>query len=297
MSVHASPFQQVVFAGGGNRCWWQAGWWDTVAPEIGLAPRVIAGISAGAATACMIYTHESRAVMDYYRGVLSRNKRNAYWGNLLGNQRVFPHYGIYRAALLSILADGRMQKLQHAPEIRVGVAHIPRWCGPRLAVAAGLLAYNIDKHWLKTLHPRLGRSLGFRAEFVRAQDCASPEALADLLLQSACTPPFTPVLRRDGRPVLDGGLVDNVPVDALDPGPGDVLVLMTRRYPRPRRFVLEHGGQRRLYLQPSQPVPISSWDYTRADGMTLAYDLGRRDGEAFLREWSAGMQPEPVPAS
>jgi len=49
---YGGPFEQVVFAGGGNRCWWQAGWWDTVAPELGLRPRVIAGISAGAATAC-----------------------------------------------------------------------------------------------------------------------------------------------------------------------------------------------------------------------------------------------------
>jgi len=287
-----SPFDQIVFAGGGNRCWWQAGWWDTVAPKLGLRPRVIAGISAGAATACMIYAHDSQDVMAYYRRVLSGNRSNAYWRNLLGSERVFPHYGIYRNALLSIFGEGRLAQLQHAPEIRVGVAHIPRWTGPRLAVAAGLLAYNIDKHVLRTLHPRLGRKLGFHPEFVRAQDCQSPEQLADLLLQSACTPPFTPVLRRGGRAVLDGGLVDNVPVDALDDTPGDVLVLVTRPYPRPQRFVLRHGAQRRLYLQPSQRVPISSWDYTRPEGMTHAYDLGRRDGEAFLRDWPTILKTE-----
>ncbi|MFJ4290206.1 patatin-like phospholipase family protein [Cupriavidus sp. NPDC089707] len=293
----ANPFDQVVFAGGGNRCWWQAGWWDTVAPELQLRPRVIAAISAGAATACMVYAHDSHQTMDYYREVLSRNRRNAYWGNLLRNERVFPHYGIYRTALLTIFADGRLAHLQQAPEIRIGVAHIPRWSGPRLAVAAGLLAYNIDKHMLKTLHPRLGRKLGFRPEFVRAQDCASPDQLADLLLQSASTPPFTPVLRRHGRPVLDGGLVDNVPVDALDAAPGNVLVLVTRLYPRPRRFVIEHGGQRRLYLQPSERVPISSWDYTRPDAMTHAYELGRRDGETFLREWPSILNTELRPAA
>ena len=27
-------FDQVVFAGGGNRCWWQAGFWDVVQPEL-----------------------------------------------------------------------------------------------------------------------------------------------------------------------------------------------------------------------------------------------------------------------
>ncbi|QBY54766.1 patatin-like phospholipase family protein [Cupriavidus oxalaticus] len=293
----ANPFDQVVFAGGGNRCWWQAGWWDMVAPELQLRPRVIAAISAGAATACMVYAHDSHQTMDYYREVLSNNRRNAYWGNLLRNERVFPHYGIYRTALLTIFADGRLAQLLQAPEIRIGVAHIPRWSGPRLAVAAGLLAYNIDKHVLKTLHPRLGRKLGFRPEFVRAQDCASPEQLADLLLQSASTPPFTPVLRRDGRPVLDGGLVDNVPVDALDTAPGNVLVLVTRLYPRPRRFVIEQGGQRRLYLQPSERVPISSWDYTRPDAMTHAYELGRRDGETFLREWPSILNTELRPAA
>ncbi|WP_439683976.1 PNPLA domain-containing protein [Cupriavidus oxalaticus] len=300
-SAGTNPFDQVVFAGGGNRCWWQAGWWDTVAPELQLRPRVIAAISAGAATACMVYAHDSHQTMDYYREVLSNNRRNAYWGNLLRSERVFPHYGIYRTALLTIFGDGRFSHLQQAPEIRIGVAHIPRWSGPRLAVAAGLLAYNIDKHVLKTLHPRLGRKLGFRPEFVRAQDCASPEQLADLLLQSASTPPFTPVLRRDGRPVLDGGLVDNVPVDALDTAPGNVLVLVTRRYPRPRRFVQEHvfeqGGQRRLYLQPSERVPISSWDYTRPEAMTHAYELGRRDGETFLREWPSILNTELRPAA
>lgn len=292
----AHPFDQIVFAGGGNRCWWQAGWWDTVAPELQLRPRVIAGISAGAATACMVYAHDSHQTMDYYREVLAGNRRNAYWGNLLRNERVFPHYGIYRTALLSIFSEGRLDQLQDAPEIRIGVAHIPRWSSPHLAVAAGLLAYNIDKHVLKTLHPRLGRKLGFRPEFVRAQDCQSPEQLADLLLQSASTPPFTPVLRREGRAVLDGGLVDNVPVDALDPTPGNVLVLVTRLYPRPRRFVLHTGGQRRLYLQPSQRVPISSWDYTRPEAMTHAYELGRRDGETFLRDWPSILSTELKPA-
>src|SRR5262249_37716696 len=148
----------------------------------------------------------------YYREILANNSRNAYWGNLLRRERVFPHYGIYRNALLSLFGNDRLQRLQQAPEIRIGVAHIPRWSGPRLAVAAGLLASTIDSPLLKPLHRRLGRKLGFRPGFGRAQDCRSPEDLADLLLQSASTPPFTPVLRREGRAVLDGGLVDNVPV-------------------------------------------------------------------------------------
>lgn len=276
-------FDQVVFAGGGNRCWWQAGFWDVVRPELGLAPRVIAGISAGAATACMLYTRDSRWVMRYYEEALRENRKNVYWGNLWRRgAAVFPHYRIYRRALLDIYGD-RFDALARAPEIRVGVSHVPRWLGAHASVVAGLVAYNIEKHIRKTLHPTLGRKIGFRPEYVRAQACTNVEELVDLILQSSCTPPFTPVLRRGGRPVLDGGMVDNVPVGALDDAPGRVLVMVTRRYPRAQMFVVEHGAQQRLYVQPSQTVPISSWDYTQPALMRPAYELGRADGEAFLR--------------
>jgi len=274
-------FDQVVFAGGGNRCWWQAGFWDIVQPALHIRPRVITGISAGAATACMLYTRDADWVMRYYEEALRHNTRNAYWGNLLRGESVFPHYRIYRRALLDIYGEP-FSKLQDAPEIRIGVSHVPRWLGARSAVAAGLIAYNIEKHVRKTLHPTLGRKLGFRPEFVAAQACESVEELADLILQSSCTPPFTPVLRRNGRPVLDGGMVDNVPVDALDAGPGRVLVMVTRLYPRPQMFVVRHGEQQRVYVQPSARVPISSWDYTSPHQMQHAYNLGRVDGERFL---------------
>jgi predicted patatin/cPLA2 family phospholipase len=276
-------FDQVVFAGGGNRCWWQAGFWQVVAPRLALRPRVITGISAGAATACMLYTRDPAWVMAYYGEVLRENRKNAYWGNLLRREPVFPHYRIYRQALLDIFGD-RYAALTApgAPEIRIGLSHMPWWLGARTGVVAGLIAYNIEKHWRRTLHPTLGRTLGFRPEFVRVADCATPDALADLILQSSCTPPFTPVLRRNGRPVLDGGMVDNVPVGALDPTPGDVLVMVTRLYPRPERFVLRDGEQRRIYVQPSRKVPISSWDYTSPGQMRHAFDLGLTDGERFL---------------
>ncbi|MDR5812038.1 patatin-like phospholipase family protein [Caballeronia sp. LZ033] len=287
-------FDQVVFAGGGNRCWWQAGFWDVIRPELNLKPRIIAGISAGAATACMLYTNESRRVMAYYVHVLRDNTRNAYWGNLLRGESVFPHYRIYRQALLDIFAD-RFAELRHAPEIRIGVSHLPRWLGARSAVAAGLIAYNIEKYLRKTLHPTLGQTLGFHPEFVKAQDCATVEDLADLILQSSSTPPFTPILRRQGRPVLDGGMVDNVPVSALDALPGLVLVMVTRLYPRERMFVVPHGAQRRIYIQPSRKVPISSWDYTSPSQMQHAYDLGRADADDFLERLPRLMQTASQP--
>jgi len=118
-----------------------------------------------------------------------------------------------------------------------------------------------------------------------------PEALADLVLASSCSPPMTPLLTWKGRFVLDGGVVDNVPVCALDDAPGETLVMLTRRYPA----LPDIPG--RTYVQPSMKIPVSAWDYTNADGLQFAYDLGRRDGEAFARTrpWHDSSVPGPLP--
>jgi predicted acylesterase/phospholipase RssA len=131
------------------------------------------------------------------------------------------------------------------------------------------------------VHPRLAPSLGFSADYVTVRECRTPEALADLVLASSCTPPFTPLFRHGGKPALDGGIADNVPVAALGDTPGATLVLLSRRY----RRLPTHTS--RVYVQPSMAIPVSRWDYTNPAGLQAAYDLGRRDGETFARQAGA----------
>ncbi len=90
-------------------------------------------------------------------------------------------------------------------------------------------------------------------------------------------PPNTPQYRRDGEPVIDGGIIDNAPVDLL----GDCdskLVLLSRRYDR-----LPHAPGVR-YVQPSEPVPVALWDYASPKLNQQTFDLGRRDGELFCKQ-------------
>ena len=283
-------FEQVVFAGGGHRCWWQAGFWDVVAPEIELRPRVIAGVSAGAATACLLFANNSRDALDYYHALLKQGARNAYWGNaFVRGKRVFPHAAIYRQALKALIGGDHFKELMwKAPEIRVQFARIPGWLGPRSAVMLGMLAYNFEKHTQKPLHPRYGRKMGFKSEVVRVQDCKTEDELISLIMASSCTPPFTPIEYRDGKPTMDGGMVDNVPVDAIDENGGQTLVLTTRRYKQHAPVFMREG---RVYVQPSAQPATTSWDYTNPSNYEDTYKLGRMDGHQFLMSFALKKRP------
>ena len=102
-SLRPDPFDAVVFAGGGCRCFWQAGFWSTAQPLLGLRPRVVAGTSAGAAFACAAVMDRTLAVLDDFKRRAAANARNFYPENRLTGSRVFPHEEIYRGTILANL--------------------------------------------------------------------------------------------------------------------------------------------------------------------------------------------------
>ena len=283
----ATQFNQIVLAGGGNRCWWQAGFWNALNDAIPQHPAKIVAVSAGAATACLFSARPGNEGaqwgLNYYAKALANITSNVEWKNLFSTKPIFPHYRLYRAALENILADG-FDRIQQGPEILVGLAKTPSHLSPKVSVAIGLLAYELEKKLKRPLHPQSGRRLGFSRLFVSSKSCSNIDELIETILQSSCTPPFTPVMYRDGQAVLDGGLIDNVPIDGLTPAaPGETnqeaLVLLTRRYDLPNPFIQELPGLRLTYIQPSKKVPISSWDYSRHHLMPEAYELGKKDAK------------------
>jgi len=128
------------------------------------------------------------------------------------------------------------------------------------------------------VHPRFGRTLCFRSEFIAVRSLTEPQTLHDALMASGGVPPFMPVTLINGRPAFDGGLVDNVPVEPLidvERSGGRTLVLLTRQY----RNLPDIAG--RTYVQPSQKLPVRQFDITNPDGIRFAYQLGRADGARF----------------
>jgi len=280
------PFHSVIFAGGGNRCVWQAGFWETVSPALKLRPKVVASVSAGACIAAMALAGRTADSMAYMKARTGANPKNFYLENLLNGKPLFPHLGIYRQALLDLLDNDALAVLKKGPDLRVLLARPPAWANPLIGVFLGFASYTLEKHLLHPLHPQWALKAGFKAEVVPVSACQDSTELADLILASSCTPPVVPAMYRNGKPVLDGGLIDNVPVAALMPHEFPALVLLTRRYP-PR---LLQGHRDRVYLQPSKPAPAGKWDYTNPQALQDTFDLGRRDAELLLSQGAAALQ-------
>ena len=286
--TNESPFKSVVFAGGGSRCLWQVGFWDAASPRLNIWPETVAAVSAGATMAACIFSGRSDFALSWMKKATAANKKNVYPEKFIRRgDRVFPHWRIYREAILTTLDRQAISRLQAGPEVRVLLAHPPRWSGPITGVAVGLACYLAEKRMRNRVHPQWAVRAGFSPRVVNLKECGTAEQIAEVLLGSSCTPPLLPIMRREGKPVLDGGLIDNVPLTTLDPGSEPVLVLLTRQYPKE----ILPESTKRYYVQPSQPIAIYKWDYTNPRGLQAAYDLGRLDGEVFAkrfeREWKS----------
>jgi predicted acylesterase/phospholipase RssA len=110
-----------------------------------------------------------------------------------------------------------------------------------------------------------------------------------MVLASSCIPPILPEGHLRGRKVLDGGLIENIPVRLADEQPGETLVLLSRRYDRKLP-----STRRVTWVQPSKQIEIDKFDYANPRGLQETFDLGIADGQQFGRSSVLGSE---APAS
>jgi predicted acylesterase/phospholipase RssA len=275
-------FEAVAFAGGGNRCYWQGGFWHVVAPALGLQPRLKTGVSAGAFVACYTTLGLGEQIMRDVVAACRTTRREIDWSGPLTGRPAFPVGPMYRDLLASVITPERFEALLRGPETFIALTRPPKGWPPALAATLGLLVYQIEKKLTPGPDKRATRRMGYRQHLVRLQDCPDAAALVDVLMASAAVPPFTPV-GDVGGPALDGGLTQNPALGPLLPveqAGGRTLVLMTRSYAD--LPVVEN----RVWAMPSGHVGVSQFAITDPDGIARAWELGLKDGEAFVRAHS-----------
>ncbi len=272
-------FDAVSFPGGGNRCYWQGGFWEAAAAALNLAPHRVVGVSGGAFAAAYSLLGLGPKVRSLVIEGCERGLPNFDWRGWRGGDP-FPVAPMYRDLLDLILDEPAFTAIKTITDLRVMISRPPRgWPGP-LAAALGLASYQIEKKLVQPVHPRWGRKLGFTAEYIAVRDLPDARAWADLTFASASVPPIIRAQTIGGKPAMDGGMADNVPVEPLheiEAQGGRTLVLLTRRY----RTI--PAIPNRVYTQPSEKIGVGQFDITNAAGIRSAYELGLRDGEAFAK--------------
>jgi hypothetical protein len=276
----------ITLAGGGSRSFYQLGllerWGDRLLPRVA----AVAGVSAGACMLAVWVAGRAEATRQFWHWRRRDVRRNFEWGRLLRGEPPGPQGPVYRDSVVHAFSDGGLAALRACPfPVLVLAAAVPRRLPALASVLLGYSAYDLEKRLRPgMLHPSFGRRLGFAPRVFDARQCETPEEVADLILASSATPPFTPLGSFRGERFLDGGMVDNVPAFAVEQAPGVArnLVLLSRPYPPAS---LGPRGPR-LYLAPSRTTPVSCWDYTSSERVedTLAMGLAEADDHAPLLE-------------
>jgi predicted acylesterase/phospholipase RssA len=279
-STHLSwdRIETLVFAGGGNRCWWQGGLIEELKARGLSLPKLLVGTSAGAAVAAASLTHTLEAALAECQRLYAQNSRVFDWRRLTRLELAFAHQHIYPKWLQSIIDAGSWERLKHcASDLQVAVTHPAPWLGLHGSVWAGTVAYLLDKKLLHAIHPRLPHSLGLKLAFYSLKGCAQEVQARDLLSAAGAAPPVMKARRLFGRWAFDGGYVDNAPLPPqTEAQKASTLVLLTRFYPKlPTLF----QWQGRTYWQPSRKVPVSTWDCRPQTTVAQAFELGQRDAQ------------------
>lgn len=273
-------FAGLAYAGGGNRCYWQGGFYETVAPEIGLKPRRIVGASAGAGAMLYNALGLGPAVREMLREACTGRTSEVDWAAFRRGDRLFPVAQMYRSMLATLFTPERLATLKAQADFLIAISRPPRFWPLPVITTIGIGAYQLEKRFRRPVHPTVGRKLGFRPDLIRIADCTDPEQLVDALMASAAVPPFMPAGNIGARAALDGGLVDSAPAWALaemEAAGEHTLVLLTRPFAEVPQV------QNRTYVRPSQVIPVSQFTIRNWEGIRFAYELGVKDGEAFLR--------------
>ncbi|PRY93633.1 patatin-like phospholipase [Hasllibacter halocynthiae] len=274
--------KQIVFSGGGLRCFWHGGWMAALS-EAGAEPRPrrVTGVSGGALSAAAWIAGAETRLFERFARAAMRNDRNVTLRDLDEEDGRSPHQRIYDTIVEDVLDAEAQARIAEGPAFQISVSTTGGGGGATLrALAAGAI-YQVEQVLAPTPRPRLSAAGGVEQRLIDARGAARDGTLPDLVRMAATVPPaFRPDTwhgpETDGdEPIYDGGMVDKAPLP--EPNEGSTLVLLTKRF----EALPDEAGVH--YVQPSEPVlDGSKLDFTDPGLLRQAWDQGRRDGEAWL---------------
>lgn len=264
---------QIVFSGGGLRCFWQGGFLTRLEQVRKFTPERVTGVSGGAmAGAAWIARIEDR-LLDVMCEAFQKRDHNL---DLFAadEEGITPHQRIYCDVVETVLDEAAKERVANGPAFQIQIAHPPSTGHPTMTGTALAAAYEAELHIVGSPHFDWAEKMGLTSQLVDANQAARDGRLVELINAAAVIPPvFEPPLWGDRR-VVDGGMADQAPLP--DPDEGETLVLLTRPYKK----LPDVPG--RVYVWPSEETPADKIDFTDPQKLRDTWALGEQDAEAYL---------------
>ncbi|MCQ0990564.1 patatin-like phospholipase family protein [Jiella marina] len=275
-----APFEQLVFSGGGTRCFWHGGFLETVRDELKLKPERIAGVSGGAlSAACFIGDRDQKLLQTMGAAFDERDYNFSIDWDEFDENGLTPHQQMYRQVVRETLDKEAIEAICDGPSFEVLLAHPPHSRFARLTTFPMMMAYLADLSIRSTPHVVFPEKLGADQELVDARQAARDGKLVDLICNAAVIPPVFNLQGWNGKKVIDGGMTSKAPMPSNYHG--RTLVLLTRKF----RNLPKHPD--RVYVEPSDSVPADKIDFTDRDKIVATWNAGIEDGKLFLKAFDA----------
>ena len=269
-------FSQIVFSGGGIRCFWHGGFLTTVERKHTLSPDHVSGVSGGALSAAAWIGDREHTLRELMIEAFRINDANFD----RDRNNMTPHQEIYRAVVTTTLDAEAIERIANGPDLKISLSLPTQRVPARLAAVLYGTLYKLDQAFRGTPHLELPKRSGLQQVVADGREAARNGSLIDLICAAATIPPVFDIPRWQGKRVLDGGMFDKAPV--LGPDNVETLVLLTKPY----RNLPEIGC--RTYVQPSCEVPADKIDFSDPKKVIDTWDQGKRDAMDWLSQYNNG---------
>jgi predicted acylesterase/phospholipase RssA len=243
----SAAYAQIVFSGGGLRCFWHGGWMEAVERAASFAPERVTGVSGGALSASAWLADREEFLFERFSRAVRNTDWNVSLSDLDDEDGRSPHQRVYEAIVEDVIDAAAQARIAEGPGFQINVSTTGEGAGATLrALAAGTI-YQIEQIVAPTPRPRLSATAGVEQRLIDARRAARDGVLPDLIRMAATVPPAFRPDHWDGEPIYDGGMVDKAPLPA--PDRGRTLVLLTKRFK-----TLPNDQDHVDYVMPSLPV-------------------------------------------
>lgn len=273
----------IAFSGGGNRCWWQAGLVSTLTTFGWKVPNNIFACSAGAAVAASLVSNTTEKALQSCKELYGNNPRLLLRN---GKKRVprfsFAQDEIYPKWLKSFLGPSEFLDLTKK-NFHVSVSRLDANQGTNSAIFRAIFRHifkskSVESEFIKQRPLRLK---GFTAVCLELSQCQElPEALL-FLEATAAAAPFISARTINGDLYFDGGYISSIPQLPSNASTRLTTMVLLTSHSKNRSLVFSRAGT--LYVQPSEPIPVSTWGCTADTTVDAAYQLGQRDGSTLAQ--------------